>query len=260
MPFSHKKLYLKEQLFKPRTRFKAYIMNSSHPHFNLYLKSLKDSPFFNGVDPQAVEKLYLTMKSSIWLKGTFGSGNDGSTFLHFITSGRLRMFQINPRSGREHTIMILTKGDVFDMLSFMDSEVHEIYYEAIDEIEILFLPIIEMHKWLGSNSEANRAILSYTAKRLRQVEQIASSICLNNTLVRLSNLLLQNMNYDSQQLEMINNLSNFQIASLIGTTRAVVNRHLQELKSYGAISLNRKHISVEKINILESISRETYLN
>ena len=126
-------------------------------------------------------------------------------------------------------------------------------------MEIVFVPISDMQLWVAQNPAMNRSIFAYLGKRVRQLEEVASSICLNNTLVRLSNLLLNNINDKSNELEIIDNLPNNEIASLIGTTRAVVNRHLQELKNYGAISLNRKHIYVEKIAVLQSISKEAYI-
>ncbi|MGV8993908.1 MAG: Crp/Fnr family transcriptional regulator [Flavobacterium sp.] len=234
-------------------------MDLNNTHFSLSLEALKDSSFFKDIDTQALGNLLSTMTRSSWSKGTFKNGNEISTHLYFITSGRLKMYQINPRSGREHTIMILTKGDVFDIMCMMDSDAHDIYYEAIDEMEIVFVPISDMQLWVAQNPAMNRSIFAYLGKRVRQLEEVASSICLNNTLVRLSNLLLNNINDKSNELEIIDNLPNNEIASLIGTTRAVVNRHLQELKNYGAISLNRKHIYVEKIAVLQSISKEAYI-
>jgi CRP/FNR family transcriptional regulator len=57
-------------------------------------------------------------------------------------------------------------------------------------------------------------------------------------------------------LETINNLPNNEIANLIGTTRAVVNRNIQELKKAGAISVKRKQIIVENVEILKAISQK----
>ena len=234
-------------------------MYSYNPHFPRCLEVLKESNFFKDIDSNALENLLSAMTKSKWVKGTFINGNEISSHLYFISSGRLKMYQINPRSGREHTIMILTKGDVFDIMCMMDSDAHNIYYEAIDDMEILFVPISDMHNWITQNPLMNRSIFAYLGKIVRELEEFASSICLNNTLVRLSNLLLKNINYKSNELETIDNLPNNEIASLIGTTRAVVSRHLQELKNSGAISLNRKHIYVEKITVLQSIAREAYI-
>ena len=72
----------------------------------------------------------------------------------------------------------------------------------------------------------------------------------------MSNLLLRYSNNQSHQLEVINNLPNNEIANLIGTTRAVVNRNIQELKKAGAISVKRKQIDIENIDILMAMAKE----
>lgn len=234
-------------------------MDSNNVHFLRCLEALKGSRFFNNMDTGALKDLLPHMTRNIWPEGTFKSGAELSSHLHFIVSGRLKMYQIGPRSGREQTIMILTKGDVFDIMCLMDSEEHDIYYEAVDELEILFLSTDYVHKWVLENPSVNPSIYAYLGKRLRQLEDVASNISLNNTLVRLSNLLLRNVNDQSNELELINNLPNNEIASLIGTTRAVVNRHIQELKNYGAISVSRKYIHIEDPEVLRSISRETFV-
>lgn len=234
-------------------------MESKNTHFLRCLEALKDSSFFNNMDTDALKKLLPYMTRNIWAEGTFKSGNEIASHLHFIISGRLKMYQISPRSGREQTIMILTKGDVFDIMCLMDSEAHDIYYEAMDELEILFLSTGYVHKWVLENPSMNPSIYAYLGKRLRQLEDVASNVSLNNTLVRLSNLLLRNVNDKSNELEVINNLPNNEIASLIGTTRAVVNRNIQELKNYGAISVSRKYIRIDNPEVLRSISRETFV-
>jgi len=233
-------------------------MDIRNTHFLRCLEALKDAPFFKTMDTDKLKTLLLLMTKSTWAEDTFKSGSEIGMHIHLIVSGRLRVYQINPNSGREHTVAILTKGDIFDIMSLMDTDAHDIYYEAIDELEVLFLPVANMHRWISENPEMNYSIFKYLGKRMRQLENAATDICLNSTLVRLSKLLVSNVNDTSHELEVIHNLPNNQIASLIGTTRAVVNRHIQELKNYGAITVSRKNIHVENMAVLQSIARETF--
>jgi CRP/FNR family transcriptional regulator len=59
-------------------------------------------------------------------------------------------------------------------------------------------------------------------------------------------------------LELINDLPNDEIASMIGTTRAVVNRHIQELKKAGAITTKRSHIDIKDLQALIAIAEEKH--
>ena len=91
---------------------------------------------------------------------------------------------------------------------------------------------------------------------MRILEDETNEMCLHETLGRLSSLLLKYYNVQSQKLETINNLPNNEIANLIGTTRAVVNRNIQELKKAGAISAKRKQIEVKNVEILMAFAQE----
>jgi len=233
-------------------------MDIRNTHFLRCLEALKDAPFFKAMDTDKLKTLLPLMTKSTWAEDTFKSGSEIGMHIHFIVSGRLKVYQINPNSGREHTVAILTKGDIFDIMSLMDTDAHDMYYEAIDALEVLFLPVANMHRWISENPEMNYSIFKYLGTRMRQLENAATDICLNNTLVRLSKLLVNNVNDASHELEVIHNLPNNEIASLIGTTRAVVNRHIQELKNYGAITVRRKYIHVENMAVLQSIARETF--
>jgi len=196
------------------------------------------------------------MKPQVWSEGSFRNSTEVSFSLHFIVRGKIKAFQINPNTGREHTIFILTKGALFDIICFLDEQPHDVYWEVLEELEILSFPMEDMREWLVDYPVLNTSILHYLGSKMRQFEEISADISLHNTLVRLAHLLLKHINEESQKLEVINNLSNDEIASLIGTTRAVVNRHIQVLKKCGAIRVRRKHIDIKNIEVLLSIYEE----
>ena len=221
------------------------------------LEALKDSILFSDLHRDILNELLLNMTLEKWNESIFKSGNDvNRDRFSFIISGRLKRYQINADTGREHTIYILSKGDVFDILYLLDDKIHEVYWEAIDDMEILNIPITKMRLFIETHPSLNKNILLYLGKRMLFLETAVTDMSLHSTIIRLSKLLLNNINQQSQKLERINNLSNDEIASLIGTTRAVVNRHLQELKKCGAITLNHKQIDIKNINLLLSITEK----
>ena len=235
-------------------------MSPENSHYLRCLEALKDSMFFKNLDSDSLRALLKLMSRECWKKDSFQSCGDStlSTF-YFIVSGRLKIYQINPDTGRQHTIFLLSKGDVFDILCLLDSEPHKVYCESIDLLEVLKIPITDMRNWILQYPKIHQAILYYLGTRIRMLEAASTDISLYNTLIRLSNLLLKNLNGQSRKLELINNLSNEEIASLIGTTRAVVNRHIQELKNCGAISVKRNNISIENVELLTSIAAYKFI-
>ncbi len=234
-------------------------MNPENTHFVRYLEALKSSPFFNDISVDSLKTLLTHMTPEHWRLNTFKNSADVTTAFHFIVSGRLKVYKLNPNSGREHTIYILGKGDVFDVLYLMDNGSHNIYWEAIDNIDVLRIEIGTMRQWMSGLPTMGNTVMHYMARRMRKLEEGAADISLHSTLVRLSGLLLRHINDDNHKLETINNLPNDEIAGLIGTTRAVVSRHIQQLKKCGAISVGRKNIDIKNLQLLISIAEEKYV-
>ena len=238
-------------------------MKIDDKHYLRCFEALKDSALFGDLNHDILHQLLLNIALEKWNDSVFISGKDLElSRFRFIISGRLKSYQINAETGREHTIYILSKGDVFDILYLLDDKIHEVYWETIDEIEVLNIPISKMRVLIETNPSLNKNMLLYLGKRMHFLEMAITDMSLHNTIVRLSKLLLNNINKQSNKLELINNLSNDEIASLIGTTRAVVNRHLQELKKCGAINIKHKQIDIKNINLLLSIAEKNlrYLN
>jgi len=233
-------------------------MNLDSEDFSRYHACLRKSLFFSDSSMEATHRLLLLMTLEEWTTKSFKSSTEVSSTFHFIISGRLKVFKSNPDTGREHTVFVLSSGDVFDVLSLLDTKPHDVYWEALDNLEILKIPMEHMRHWITEFPEMHKSILYYLGNRMQQLMDVATDVTLHSTLVRLASLLLKNINGETRKLELISNLPNDEIAGLIGTTRAVVSRHIQELKRCGAISVSRRQINVKNLELLLSIAEENY--
>ena len=235
-------------------------MSPDNKHYIRCFEALKESALFKNVKSDVMHSTLMHMTKEVWKAGVFKNSIESSDTLHFIISGRLKVYQVNPKSGREHTIFILSNGDIFDIFNLLGTNDHKVFWETIDELEVLSIPNKEIQKIILNNAVLNESVFKYLGERMLLLEQAAVDASMHNTLTRLANLLLKNINGETQKLELINNLPNDEIASLIGTTRAVVNRHIQELKKTGAISVKRKQIDINNIELLISIAEQKYLS
>ncbi|MFZ0490484.1 MAG: Crp/Fnr family transcriptional regulator [Salegentibacter sp.] len=216
-----------------------------------YLGLLQKNDLFKNIEPDVLTTFAGELSKEKWPKNSCSIGYDKCLFRFYILiSGRVKIYRTDAATGREFTLFLLTKNDVFDVLCLLQSREHKVYYEALDDVVLLSIPIEKMRKWLRDLPELNKMLLLYMAHQLRMLEQYASDVTLTDTSTRLAKLILSNVNGTSHQLELINDLSNDELANLIGSTRAVVNRHLQEFKSDGSLRVGRKKVEIKNLKVL----------
>ena len=181
---------------------------------------------------------------------------------HFfvILEGRVKVSKINFETGKEQILYLLSKGDMYDVITLFDAKKHENISMALDDVKLLVFPIELFREWVETKPSFNRLFLPYVAKQLRDMENLASDLSLYDTTTRLIKLIARNIEKDKkgkQTLKLINNLSHEELASLIGTVRKVLNRNLQTLKKEGLIDIKRKELYIkDSQNILEHLSFE----
>ncbi len=218
---------------------------------------LKDCEIIKKMDPKSKESFLALFHEESWPKNTCIL-NQEKLFYHFyiILSGRIKMYQVDDLNGKELTLFLLSQNDVFDLYCLLDGTKHNVYYECLDDAKVLAAPMEDIRKWLKDNPEHYEKILPYAGKQLRLLEDFVSDITFADISTRLLNLLVKNVNHKSQNLELINDLSNKEIANLIGSTRAVVNRHLQKLKQLGSIKVSRKKMEIKNLKLLMNLLAE----
>ena len=180
---------------------------------------------------------------------------------HFfvLLEGRVKVSQINFETGKEQILYLLSKGDMYDVVSLLDGKEHENVAMALDDVKLLVFPIELFREWVATKPSFNKLFLPYVGKQLRSMENLASDLSLYDTTTRLVKLIARNIEQEDgkQTLKLINNLSHEELANLIGTVRKVLNRNLQALKKEGLIDIKRKEIYIkDSPNLLEHLPNE----
>lgn len=168
---------------------------------------------------------------------------------YVIISGRMRVNRINPDTGRELTIALLGPGDVFDIICLLDCREHEVLVTAIDDLETIYAPNDHVRSWIRQHPELNQTFLPYLGEQMRALEELATDVSLHDTLTRLARLILRHTNPEhSHELQLIHDLSDEELAKMIGSVRAVVNRHMQNFKKEGIVETHRNHLAVKDLH------------
>ena len=216
-------------------------------------EALQQSPIFSDLAPEEKEEFLNACRYQIISPDTllFSPGDDCRN-LYFIISGRIKMQEVDPDTGRNLVLFLLSSGDIFDFICLLDGGPHSLEAVSLDRCELLALPIATMHRFIGTNLNINKALLPYLGQKMRQLANLAAELSLSDTATRLQLLLLRHIQGDPPERipRLIHDLSHEDIAGLIGTVRVVVNRHIQHLKKEGILQTHRKFIAIRDLKAL----------
>lgn len=212
--------------------------------------TISNNILFKDFDQNILSDIASNFIEETWPAHTCSNCSNLRHKFHIIISGRLKVFQTDKETGREFTLFLLIQNQFFDVISLVDNCNHKIYYESLEEVKMLSTPSFTMRKWLKMYPRLNERLLTYVSQQLLSVEDYAVNHTFFDIPARLARLILKNLNHKSQKLEYINDLSNEEIANLIGSTRAVVNRHFQDFKKEGILKIGRKEVEVINLPLL----------
>jgi len=164
----------------------------------------------------------------------------------FVLDGRVKVSQVNLEDGKEQTLKILTTGDMYDVVTLLDGKIHDNLLHALDEVRIIVFPIDVVRKWMQEDQNFNKILFPYISQQFRDMEELALDLSFYDTTSRLLKLISKNINPKNlNKLKLLYDLPHEEIASLIGTVRKVLNRHIQKLKNDGIIDVKHKNIEIK---------------
>jgi CRP-like cAMP-binding protein len=171
------------------------------------------------------------------------SSDDSLEWFYIIVSGKVKVYEINFETNREQTLYLLVRGDMFDVVTLLDGNLHELAVDVLEAGEALRFPIDKVREWMQVNQNFQQLIYKYVANQIRNIESLAIDLSLYETRDRLLKLLLKNVEFINKKgVNLLDSLSHSEIASLIGTVRHIIDRHLKDLKSKGIIDKEKKNI------------------
>ena len=228
-------------------------MKPDSPFYENTLKALKQSELFGGLEDAVLHDMLLMFRRETWLRKSTVMDPE-QTLKHFIViiSGRVKAIRINPDTGREFTISLMESGAAFDVLPLLDGKKHNVSFIALDDLEALSAPFDVVHDWIERHPCFNGSFLPYVGKRMRQIANLTFDLALEDTGTRLMKLLLNHTVQDNPypNLKLINDLSNEELAGMIGSVRVVVNRYMQKLKEEGIIDAHRGSLEIRDLHAL----------
>lgn len=232
-------------------------MNKSIPLYLHYRNKLSNSLLFKGLKNQALDKMMESFRYETWQKNTLSAKLQLKNRFYIIIDGRVEIVKVNPETGKSVVLSILGEGEGFDVISLLNTEEHDPIALALDDIQLLSVPIKAVHEWLVDYPEFNHNFMPYLAQCMHVRESMISDLALYDTPTRLARLLLRYIEKHQTDLNeqhaipLFHDITHETIAQMIGSARQVVNKHLQLLKQEGIIVTNEHDWTIQRLDALK---------
>ncbi|WP_395342025.1 Crp/Fnr family transcriptional regulator [Ningiella sp. W23] len=230
-----------------------------------------------GVSPSLVQqvnvfadlpaKLVQEFAFSEWNVGDYINPQILTERFFIMLDGQLEIKQCNPESGREITLDMLFMGDCFDLMVLLDGQPHDVILSPLSKVKLISVALNSMRKWLWTYPKFNQQFMPYLAKKMREKERQASDLVLCDVTVRLSRIILDQVNkirlYEGPQdhehrYHLVNGFSDETLARMTGSVRQVVNKQLQYLKRKGIIDKKRNQLIIKDLEALRKEAQYTH--
>ena len=224
------------------------------------LDGLAAIPFFAGLDRDALERLAGSMRSRRFRRGEviFHLGDPGDA-LFVIVSGDVKI-SLPSETGEEAILATLGGGDVFGELALLDGAPRSASATALTATEAVVLPRDRFRELIATEAGVRDALLASIAGELRRLTTHVEELHFLDITGRLAARLVRLAQDGGTRLpdggiRLRTNLTQGDLAAMVGCTRQSVNKLLGQFTDDGLIRLEREGIVVTDLEALTATSR-----
>lgn len=183
----------------------------------------------------------------------FVEGEQGDR-LYVISEGKVKLGLTAP-DGRESLLAVLGPGEMLGELSLFDPGPRTATATALTDVEVLGLGHESLRPWLTGRPEVAEALLQALAQRLRRTNEAMSDLIFSDVPGRVAKALLdlgERFGRPSPDgLHVTHDMTQEELAQLVGASRETVNKALADFASRGWITLESRSVTLVDTERLE---------
>jgi len=196
---------------------------------------------FQGVEPYAAEALAQALEIAEFPRGAtlFSEGEPGDR-LYIVSSGKVKIGRKSP-DGRENLLMVAGPSDMFGELSIFDPGPRGSSATTITKVRAVSMDRDALRVWIADRPEIAEQLLRVLARRLRRTNNNLADLIFTDVSGRVAKqLLLLAQRFgtlDGGALRVTHDLTQDEIAQLVGASREAANKALANFVHRGWIQL-----------------------
>ena len=210
--------------------------------------ALARAGIFQGVDPSAVQDLRTALEPVSFPRAhvIFAEGELGDR-LYIIVSGKVKIGRKSP-DGRENLLAVFGPSDMFGELSIFDPGPRTSTATTVTEVQAVTMDRTALREWITKRPEIAEQLLRVIARRLRRTNNMLADLIFTDVPGRVAKALLQLAHdFGTQEggmLRVTHDLTQEEIAQLVGASRETVNKALADFAHRGWLRLEGKSVLI----------------
>jgi len=208
-------------------------------------ETLNKTTLFSGMEPDDLDVIASQTVIKKFPKNTviLGQGDDTDS-LYVIVKGKVDVFLHNDK-GKEIIINTLGESESFGELAPLGGIPRQASIITTEESTFGIISRQVFMDTLLARPTISMRIIDLLISRIQDLTEEVSSLALEDVYNRVVRVLYKHAEEVGEKL-ITEKLTQQDIASRVGATREMVHRILKELKTGGYISIEGKHITIEK--------------
>jgi CRP/FNR family cyclic AMP-dependent transcriptional regulator len=209
---------------------------------------LANTPLFAALDDDAAAALRSCMNETRVARGRtlFNEGDPGDK-LYVVTEGKIKLGR-SAADGRENLLAVLGPGEMFGELSLFDPGPRTATATAVTDTTVLGLGHGDLQPWLTGRPEVASHLLGALAQRLRRTNEAMADLVFSDVPGRVAKALLDLARRFGVQAEdglhVTHDLTQEELAQLVGASRETVNKALADFASRGFLRLEARAVVI----------------
>jgi CRP-like cAMP-binding protein len=210
--------------------------------------TLANAGIFQGVEPQAAEALSSQLETVDYPRGSaiLSEGELGDR-LYIILEGKVKLGRRSP-DGRENLLAVMGPADMFGELSVFDPGPRTSTAVAVTDVRLATMDRTALRSWIAKRPEIAEQLLRVLARRLRRTNNSLADLIFTDVPGRVAKALLQLARQfgvqENGHLRVTHDLTQEELAQLVGASRETVNKALADFGQRGWLRLEGKSVLI----------------
>ena len=220
---------------------------------------LRRAPLFDGLDDEGARALRRQMAEVKLSRGEhlFMEGDDGDA-LYVVIDGKMKLTRA-AADGRENLLSVIGPSEMFGELSLFDPRPRTSSASAVTDATVAALGHDALRPWLLERPEVSMHMLQALARRLRRANDVMADLVFTDVPGRVAKNLLDLAERFGEQdrdgLHVHHDLTQEELAQLVGASRETVNKALADFAARGWLQISARSVLILDIERLRRRAR-----